>query len=128
MRGRDGFSLVEVVVALTLLGVVLLGMSASTTGLNRAAAMASRSTAALGLVQERLAQVRMDPAYDLLEARYEETETSIEGFAGFARQTDIVAVLQEIDGRTLDYKRVTVSVEAPGMDAPLSRTVTIGRE
>jgi prepilin-type N-terminal cleavage/methylation domain-containing protein len=129
MRTNSGFTLVEVIVALTLLGVVLLGMTSATTGLARSAATASRSTAALGLIQERIAMVQADPAYAQLEARYGGSEAALDGFPGFTRETSFQVVLDSLpNGRVRDFKRVTVEVAGPGLPAPLSRTVAIARQ
>lgn len=129
MTKRSGFTLIEVIVALTLLMLVLLGMTTTTARLGRTASLASRSTAALGLVQERVATVQMDPAYAQLEARYAGVETAIAGFDGFTRSTRFRVRYDSLaSGRVLDYKRVTVEVDGPGLDRPISRTVTITRQ
>lgn len=128
MSNRSGFTLIEMIVALTLLTVVLLGMTTTTARLSRTAAESSQVTVALGLAQERLATIQMDPAYNLLEDRYEGSENDIDDFPGFARETTIRVISERLDsGRTLEYKEVTVVVEAPGLERPVRRTVTITR-
>ena len=128
MRDDSGFTLIEVIVALTLLAVVLLGMTSATTALARTAATASRSTAALGLVQERITTIQADPAYAQLETRYRGTEPALDGFPGFTRRTSFDAVVDSLaSGRVLDYKRVTVEVSGPSLPAPVSRTIAVTR-
>ena len=128
MRNDSGFTLVEVIVALTLLAVVLLGMTSATTALARTASSASRSTAALGLAQERIATIQADPAYPQLEARYAGIEATLDGFDGLTRETSFEVVLDTLaNGRALDFKRVTVEVSGSGLAVPVTRTVAITR-
>lgn len=127
MSDRNGFTLIEVVVALTLLGVVLMGIGASSAQLTQASTNAVRATAALDLLHERMATVRMDPAYDQIEARYEGTETSIAGFPGLTRKTEVTATRDSLpsSGGILAYKLVTVTVDGTGLEKPLTRTIAV---
>jgi len=123
---QNGFSLIEVVVALTLLGLVILGFAATTANLARAADQSGDRLVAVELLQGRVREVTMDPDYDNLESNYEGEEKDIPGFPGYRRITSITRVTQtQANGRQLDYQRVMVTVEGPGLRAPISRTITI---
>jgi len=123
---EKGFSLIEVIVALGVLGLVVLGFAATTANLARAADQSGDRLVAVELLQGRIREIAMDPNYDGLESRYEGVETSIPGFPGYRRTTSITRVNQPAgNGRSLDYQRVVVTVEGPGLKAPIRRTITI---
>lgn len=127
MRSRNGFTLVEVIVAMVLLGTVVLTMSAATTRMIRSATDSSRSTIALALVQDRLATIAADPAYALLEDRYEGTEDGTASGISYRRTTLIThTVTTEDDGRSIDFKRIAVTVEETNSHHEVTRTITIG--
>lgn len=123
---RDGFTVVEVLVALTLLAVVVLGLGSTTARLGRTAVDNGQRIVALELLQDRLRTIAMDEEYGELETRYAGVEEEIPGFEGFRRTTTIERIFEPgKSGRTLDYHRVTVTVEGPGLQTPVARTTTI---
>ncbi len=123
---ENGFSLIEVVVALAVLALVVLGFAATTANLAQAADQSGDRLAAVELLQGRLREIAMDPDYDGLESRYEGVEETIPGSPGYRRTTSITRVNQAAgNGRWLDYQRVLVTVEGPGLKAPIRRTITI---
>jgi prepilin-type N-terminal cleavage/methylation domain-containing protein len=122
----DGFSMIEIVVALAVLGVVVLGFAATTSTLSRAADDSGQRLVALELVESRLREISMDPEYGLLESRYEGVDTLIPGFPGWRRTTMITRVTQQLPGgRQLDAQRIMVTVQGPGLLRPIQRTITI---
>ncbi|MEX1184253.1 MAG: type II secretion system protein [Gemmatimonadota bacterium] len=124
---RSGFTLVELVVAMTLMATVGLAIGAVTARLVSAAARDSQLVVALDLVNERLARVSGDPAYTELEGRYEGDEATLVGFPGMQRTTEIERVNVELDGGgRVDYKIVEVTVTGPGLNEPVVRTTTVG--
>lgn len=121
MSQRGGFTLIEVVLALTILLVVMM-LLASTTGQTvHTAATGANVEAAIQLAMDRVDRVRSDPNYGALDTAYAKTETMLPGLAGFKRVTTIV----RITSGNHDYKRVTVTVTGPGLLAPVVRTVTV---
>ena len=122
MSRERGFTLIEVILALSILLVVMM-MLASTTGraLHTAATTQSQQTA-IQLAMDKIDQVRNDPNYDGLESAYAKTDTTFTGLPGFQRVTTIVRTGGQ--GQTNDYKRITVVVTGPGI-TPVSRTVTV---
>lgn len=127
MRSRNGFTLVEVVVAMVLLGTVVLTMSAATTRMIRSATDSSRSTIALALVQDRLATIAADPGYAQLENRYEGTESGTASGVSYRRTTLITHNVQsQTGGRTIDFKRIAVTVEETNSNHEVTRSITVG--
>ncbi len=125
--GREterGFTLIEVMVALVILAVVLLGLGAATGTLVSRVSNSGRKEVALELAQDRLTRVQIDPVYDSLEARYASTGDTVPGHPGYTMSTDIVH--WGGSGQAEDYKVVTVQVDAPGLAGPVARTGTVG--
>lgn len=125
--GREterGFTLIEVMVALVILAVVLLGLGAATGTLVSRVADSGRKEVAVELTQDRLTRIQIDPAYDSLEARYASTGDSVPGHPGFTLSTSIVH--WGGSNQAEDYKVVTVQVDAIGLAKPVERTVTVG--
>ena len=122
MSRERGFTLIEVILALSILLVVMM-MLASTTGraLHTAATTQSQQTA-IQLAMDKIDQVRNDPNYDGLEAAYAKTDTTLTGLPGFRRVTSIVRTGGQ--GQANDYKKITVVVSGPGI-TPVSRSVTV---
>jgi prepilin-type N-terminal cleavage/methylation domain-containing protein len=122
MNRERGFTLIEVILALSILLVVMM-MLASTTGraLHTAATTQSQQTA-IQLVMDKIDQVRNDPNYDGLESAYAKTDTTFTGLPGFRRVTSIVRTGGQ--GQPNDYKKITVVVTGPGI-TPVSRSVTV---
>jgi prepilin-type N-terminal cleavage/methylation domain-containing protein len=122
MSRERGFTLIEVILALSILLVVMM-MLASTTGraLHTAATTQSQQTA-IQLVMDKIDQVRNDPNYDGLESAYAKTDTTFTGLPGFRRVTSIVRTGGQ--GQPNDYKKITVVVTGPGI-TPVSRSVTV---
>lgn len=125
--GREaerGFTLIEVMVALVILAVVLLGLGAATGTLVSRVSNSGRKEVALELAQDRLTRIQIDPVYDSLEARYASTGDTVPGHPGYTMSTDIVH--WGGSGQAEDYKVVTVQVDAPGLAGPVARTGTVG--
>lgn len=122
---RNGFTLVEVLVALMLISGVALAMGAAVARLSSTAAREGQSMRALELTRERVVRVAGDPAYARLETRYNGTEAAAT-LAGFTRTTTIQRVLQNgTGGLMLDYKIVDVQVTGPGVRGAVTRRVIV---
>lgn len=123
MSSRRGFTLIEVILALTILLVVLVLLATSTGRTVHTAATASAQEAALQLAMDRVELIRADPRYDGLDTLYTGTETAFPTLAGYTRTTRIVRVGGI--GQANDYKRITVTVTGPGLTVPLARSTTV---
>lgn len=121
MTNQRGFTLIEVVVALTILLVVMVGLVTMTGKTSNIAAISDRQEAATQLVNDRLDQIRVDPNYTKLDSMYATTETTFPTLPGFQRVTQIIRTTSSSN----DYKRITVTVTGPGLAVPIARTVTV---
>jgi Tfp pilus assembly protein PilV len=120
--GRDGFTLVEVTLALLLLAFVVIGLQ-QTTGRFLHVVVEDRVRAEADAVADgRVAQVRLWPDYGTLEARFSGTVNNQPRTCWSVATTVIRTGGQ---GRPDDYKRVTVQVTAPTMPGSVQRTITV---
>jgi len=123
VKNRGGFTLIEVVLALTILLIVMM-MLANTTGKTvHTAVTSANQAAALQLAMDRVDQVRADPNYAGLDSAYARTETNIPAQPGFTRVTTVVRTGGA--GLPNDYKKITVTVTGPGVTPAVVRTVTV---
>lgn len=122
-RPRAGFTLVEVMMALVILAVVLLGLAATTSGFVRTVATSDLQTAAITLAEDRIATIQMDPDCARIDSVYAGTESNFATLRGFTRRTDVVRVGGP--GQPVNHTRITVTVAGPGLSPPVQRTVTM---
>ena len=125
-RRRGGFTLVEVVVAMLILGSALLGMALFVSGMAHSATNSRLLGVANELAADRIETIKTSTSYATLGADYQGTETSIPGgnFAGFTRQT----IIQHVGGGvadSVDYKVVTVIVFNPVISDTVRKTTVI---
>jgi type II secretion system protein I len=122
-RARHGFTLVEVVVALALLAVGVVGMTLATTPfLRHVSTVRDRTLAGLS-ADARLAAVRVWPEYATLDSAFAGTLADTPR-AGWTQSTLVTRIGGP--GQALDVKRVTVTVSGSGLVAPIRRTTTVG--
>ncbi len=121
--GQAGFTLLEVLVALVILGFVILGAQAALTAtMVRDVGWQENRGRATQLAMDRLQTIQSDPVYATLATRYTATETAIPGATGFRRET-LFQVTRFTGGD--EYLLVTVSVTAPRMTRAVTRTTAI---
>ena len=122
---RAGFTLVEVVVALVILSTAVLGLAATSSRLATTANTAELRALALEAVEDRVAEVRLDPRYSALDSLYQGTESDILGTSmrGYDRTTTITRVLST--SPALDYTRISVKVTGPLLTEPISRQISV---
>ncbi|MBX3173458.1 MAG: type II secretion system protein [Gemmatimonadaceae bacterium] len=118
---RRGFTLVEVVVALSILTVVMLALITLTLRTMHTSIIFDREQAALQLVTDRTDQILFDPRYDVLDSIYVGTENNFPTLDGLSRVTTFRHVVDSIN----DYKKFTVTVSGSGMANPIARTITV---
>ena len=123
-RPRHGMTLVEVMVALTLLATVLLSLGAFGVRLARLTTNGRAMGTAQQLASDRIEAVKGAPKYSQIETLFQATEASVSGYPGFKRQT----VVTHVGGTatdTIDYRVVTVIVTGKRLAAPIRKTTII---
>lgn len=121
MKSRNGFTITEVVIALTILLTVIVSLTTLTAKTVHVTATSDREQAAIQLVTDRTDQVRADPDYGSIETTYAGTETSFATLPGFQRVTAVLHVTASSN----DYKKITVTVTGPGLSSPVARTIVV---
>jgi type IV pilus modification protein PilV len=124
LRGAEGFSMIEVLVAMVILAIVMLGLQATITDrVVRTVGTETRRATANQLAKDRIARIQIDPQYLSLESRYGVVEAPVAGAPLFTRSTQVVRSARPlVDG---DFKTVTVRVWGAGMPDTVSRTTVI---
>lgn len=124
MSARKGFTLVEVVMALMLLSVSMLGMQMIGITMLRRTTTSQVRLSATQLAEDRIDMIKLEPVYANIDG-YATTESTVAGFPGFARVTAVNARRDSSAAGITDYKRVTVTVTAPGLNPAVSRNITV---
>ena len=126
-RPRRGLSLVEVIVALIILGSVLIALGMFSARMSQSTSAARFRIAAAQLAADRIEFAKGAPRYTAIETLTVATEypvTSTDSIRGFTRQTWV----QHVGGTfadTIDYKTVTVQVTHPQMLGNVRKTTVI---
>jgi prepilin-type N-terminal cleavage/methylation domain-containing protein len=127
---KRGFSLVEIMVALTILMIIILGLANTTISFLHETTTDTVRVRAQSFADMRIAEVRGYPTYANLTTTFNNTDTPE---AGFTRRT---VVVRDKSATTPcsnpapgcpknDITRVTVTVTNAGLAAPISRTLAI---
>jgi prepilin-type N-terminal cleavage/methylation domain-containing protein len=126
---RRGFSLVEIMVALTILMIIILGLANTTISFLHETTLDTVRVRAQSWADMRIAEVRGYPTYDNLVATFNSSDVPE---PGFSRQTVVVrdksatSTCNNPSGCPKnDVTRVTVTVTNTGLSAPIARTITI---
>ena len=117
-------TLIEIIIALTILSVVVLGMGQFAFNFSRTERLSEARTIAVFLADQRLSEIRSSPNYSGVDSVYGVSEATIPGFTGYARLTTI----QHTGGprpQTNDYKTITVRVTAPTLSTPVTKTIVV---
>ncbi len=121
---RPGFTLVEVVVSIALLGGVLLAFAGFTRNFVRASNGVALRAAASDLAVERLEAAKAATSYAAIDA-LAGTEATVPnttpGYSGYARRT----VVTQTRTAQVDYKTITVTVTHPALAASVNKTTAI---
>jgi len=125
---RKGFTMVEMIISLVILGVAILGLTSTTARLARVAVEAETKALALQAVEDRLSRVRLHPVYQQLDSLFSESGATIPNLPDFTRSTSLTRIIEpgEREGKYIDFTRITVTVNGPGLVEPISRTVAVG--
>jgi Tfp pilus assembly protein PilV len=117
-------TLIEVIVAMTLLAGALLSMGAFIARYAKVTGTVAVRSEANELVADRLEVVKGAVRYSTIESVYGGTETAIPGHPGFTRQT-IVTHTGGSAASLYDYKTVTVIVSVPALVTPAKKSTVV---
>jgi prepilin-type N-terminal cleavage/methylation domain-containing protein len=123
MKSHRGFTLIEIMIALVILALVVLGMATSTGRFIRVVAESDIQVAAIQLADDRIQTVLMDPNYQGLDTAYAGSESGFPSLDGFVRATAITHVGGV--GQATNHKRIVVTVTGPGLSSPVKRSATV---
>lgn len=118
---RDGFTLVEVMIAIFILGSIVLTMAASASRYLSVATKQRQRVQASAAAEGQIALVRVSPTYDSLTIRFDSTKSNTPA-SGYTRVTSVV---RTGTGTTSDITKVTVTITGPLLATPVKRSITI---
>lgn len=124
-RARRGFSLVEVIVAMTILTGALLGFAMVAQKFTRSNADVLVRTMGSEIATARIEQIKGARTYGTLVSTYNGVTESWSGtnaWSGFSRRT---VVTRTGPTTTADYVTVTVVVSGRGLNPTIRRTTSI---
>lgn len=125
--GRQGFTLVEMTVALVILAVGVLGISSSAGRLGQVSTTAQSEAVALQAVEDRLSLVLLHPNYAKLDSIFSKTENNVPA-TGYKRVTKVIrSITTGANGKKIDFSDIIVTVTGPGLPSTgVNRTQTVG--
>lgn len=110
MRARRGMSLVELIVALTIIGGALLSLAEFSIRFARSASVSRAQSTEVELAVDRIETIKSYNNYLALDSVFTATETSIPGYPGFTRRTVVNRIGGVAPDTLEDYTAVTVVV------------------
>lgn len=127
MNRREGFTLIEVIVAIVVLAVSVMGLQLVAATMLQQTGNAQIQLTAAQLAEDRIDFIMLEPVYDSLP-RYVATENNIANYPGFIRQTTMSRTRDSTAAGITDFRRITVRVTAPQLNRAVVRTVTVGAQ
>lgn len=122
---RSGMTLIEVLIAITIVSVSMISMSAYMTKFSRSIAASHYREVANEMASSRIEEVKGAPHYLSIDSLYGGEETFSTGkYKGFKRKT----VIQRLGGGEddlFDYTTVTVLIHSSYFSSPVSKTSII---
>jgi prepilin-type N-terminal cleavage/methylation domain-containing protein len=121
---RTGMTLVEVMLAVTILATAMLGIAGFMGRFTRIVAIADIRNTANELASQRLEEIRNAPRYSAIDSLYPGVVALPAPYAGYSRQT-LVTHTGGAASDLYDYKTITVLVSNPRLGSPVKRTTIV---
>ena len=131
-RGDAGFTLIEMAVAITILGIALMVVPLASSKFTKTVSDNRIRNEANAIADAWIARCRAETNYNAIDSnvtgKCRGTVTGL-GSYSFTRTTTVTgdATLSGIADTLHDYKRVTVVVDGGGLASAVRRTVTIAK-
>jgi prepilin-type N-terminal cleavage/methylation domain-containing protein len=122
---RRGFTLIEVMLALVILGVTLVSIARYNGQFLHTVSTSSARTVAAEVAREQIGLVDMDPSYTTLAGTWAGTKTGFPGYPNMVRTTTVSRVTGTTPPR--DYTVVTVRVTEPTMGPAIDVTTVVAQ-
>jgi prepilin-type N-terminal cleavage/methylation domain-containing protein len=125
-RGREGMTLIEVIIATVILGGALMSLAGFVAKFAHTVSDADIRGIAAELAADRIEMVKAATQYATIDSLYATTEGrgTITGYPKFTRQT-LIKRVGGGPGDIVDYRIVTVVVMAPPLRTPVRKTTII---
>lgn len=125
MKGsRQGMTLIEVVMAVTILATAMLSIAAYMGKATHIVAVADVKNTANELASQRLEEIKNAPRYSAIDTLYPGTVALPTPYVGYTRQT-LVTHTGGGPSDFYDYKTITVKVSNTRLSTPIKRTTII---
>ena len=124
MRPRRGMTLVEVMIALTILATAMLALAAFMAKLAHATAIADVKNTANEIAASRIEEIKTAPRYSMIDSTFPGNIALGPPYTGYSRQT-IISHKGGGPSDLDDYKTVTVIVRNPRLGKPVKRSTII---
>jgi prepilin-type N-terminal cleavage/methylation domain-containing protein len=120
---RNGFTLVEMLLAIVILAIILGSVARYTSQYLHTVTVSTTRTAAAEVARERVGLVDMDPSYTTLAATWVGDSLNFPGYPGMRRVTTVSRITGTAPQR--DYTIITIRVTEPTMGAPIDVTTVV---
>ncbi|MEO9045938.1 MAG: prepilin-type N-terminal cleavage/methylation domain-containing protein [Gemmatimonadaceae bacterium] len=121
---RKGMTLIEVMIAVTILSTAMLGIAGFMGKFAHIVAVSDVKNTASEIASQRLEEIKNAPRYSAIDTLYPGTTTMATPYVGYTRTT-IVSHTGGGASDLYDYKTVTVTVANSRLDVPVKRTTII---
>lgn len=121
---RKGMTLIEVMMAVTILATAMLSIAGFMGKFARIVATGDVKNTANELASQRLEEIKNAPRYSSIDTLYPGTVAMSTPYTGYSRQT-LVTHTGGGSADLHDYKTITVIVSNPRLSAPIKRTTIV---
>ncbi|MDQ2890359.1 MAG: prepilin-type N-terminal cleavage/methylation domain-containing protein [Gemmatimonadota bacterium] len=124
VTNRKGMTLIEVMMAITILAIATMSIAGFMGKFTRIVALSDVKNTANELASQRLEQIKNAPRYSAIDTLYPGTQALGVPYVGYNRQT-LVTHTGGGPSDLYDYKTVTVIVSNSRIATPIKRTTMI---